>query len=135
MIITIGSPFPAPKAPKNQFQLEVRYMSGDADAYNTEKFMFIDNDEDAGEFTLQNALKILYAYEKANWNSKCGISSSDLPKLLNIDKKIISDAADNEFFPGDVTCDHQYMAMMVSYELFYWSKEGIKHDATVTWPI
>jgi hypothetical protein len=135
MIITIGSPIPVEKSPKNQFQLEVRYMSGDADSYENLKFMFLDgsnNKFEEDKFTLQNALKILHAYMKADWNSKCGISCTKLSKLLNIDEKIISDAADNEFFPGDVTCDHQYMAMIDSYKLFYWSKEGIKHSVTVS---
>ena len=39
MNITL-KPYPITKAPKNKWFLEVSFMSGDADAYNTEKYEF-----------------------------------------------------------------------------------------------
>ena len=132
--LKIGDPV-GEKNPTDVFELEVEYMSGDADAYETETFKFksLDDKED-GLFTLSNALAILRAYEEASttkWNDLCGIDPSDLPDILGIDAKIINEANSAGFFPGDVTCDHQVMAMFDGYELFYFDINGIKHDVTI----
>ncbi len=39
------TPYPVAKAPKNKWVLEVQFMSGDADAYETEKYTFKTQEE------------------------------------------------------------------------------------------
>jgi hypothetical protein len=131
--LKIGEPIKS-KTPKDIFELKVEYMSGDADAYDTHTFIFKGLDDKGDSFKLSEALTILIAYDKATkekWNAVCGITATELSSVLAIDEEIIDSANDAYFFPGDVTCDHQYMAMIDSYELFYWDVNGIKHDVIV----
>jgi hypothetical protein len=86
--LIVGEPVKVDKNPVDMFELEVKYMSGDADAYETETYKFKsleDREDEDDNWTLKNALMILLAYDKATgtrWNDLCGISDTlDKAKL------------------------------------------------------
>jgi hypothetical protein len=136
--LKIGSPIVSNAKPKKVFELTVKYMHGDADAYTRESWQFKDLDSvaegfDSTHFTLGNVLAFLDAYNAAPWNSRCGVSNSlSLAELLQINEEILEELGECDFFPGDCTNDYQSLAMIDGFELYYWNESGLKCKVEVT---
>jgi hypothetical protein len=113
MNITL-TPYPVAKAPKNKWFLEVKFMSGDADAYETEKWQF-DTQE---EFEKVHALV-------SKWLNKHYIDPTDKQYRKDFESAGLD-------LPGDVTADHQWPASVDSIEdMYYYDQDGVKFKITI----
>ena len=131
MQITIGSPV-VPVTLANVYELKIELMSGDADAYSTEKFMFkADEVEDMRE--LNEALEVLQYLVDAERGGYVDKERRTLQKRLAAQFPTFDHDMINDVVLHRDTTDNSYSfyAAVEDFTLFYYNEAGVKHTCHI----
>ena len=112
-----------PKTPQytNTFVVYVEFMSGDADAYQTEKYK-IELQDKVLEFAV--ALEAMPRFYRVQ---------DDVRQDVEMREKFpILDEIMGEDWPGDSTCDYQVRAAFDSYKICWYNGFGTEYPVEIT---
>jgi hypothetical protein len=123
------------KNPKNKYQIHLKWMHGDADAY-TNTMLEFNNEE-----KFLTRLELVRKFIKFNDNFYSDVSEKirdKHPELFEgLNKKIVSfydllEYVTNGDYETDSTLDHQFYAKLYSIsDIFYYDSDGVKYNVTV----
>lgn len=127
------------KTIKNKYELTVRYMSGDADAYESVAYSFKTEEELLKIYSLFNRI---FKFQNKYHNLFCDVLSERIEKeyqeiinneLLMGEAESYRDLMDkyNIDTSNDVTCQGRDAWPNNIVSMYYWDKDGIKYDITV----
>lgn len=146
--LSIGSPVTVPTF-KNQFELEVNYMHGDANAFNQQTEYFLQGDETKLKFALQGLafmrlkMKGLVTYPTRNQEEELIAKFFDsLGFMIPLNEygdyeSEVNHPEVKEFLDTWMQIDttdesYEYNAIIDEINLFYYSNEGVKHKVFIT---
>jgi hypothetical protein len=99
---------------RNKFVIEIVFMHGDGDSYSTEECPC----DDGAEFT-----KIMKGLENVPQDPGSGGDDAY--------KDFFTDLIGEDFVPGDVTRDHQFLAAYDGHSGFFYDQAGNKFEAEI----
>jgi hypothetical protein len=129
MKLIIGAPVQI-NTPKNEYELVISHMHGDADAYTESKYTFDDlESSDKSNPSLAELLTVIQIASDAGYEFfENRFTRSDTLKEQGFSDDFIDEITD--FMVCDCTNDNSY-AQFDGYELFYYDKNGTKFNVTV----
>ncbi len=118
MKLVVGQPVMR-AAPKDTFQFELVFMHGDADAYTKQKLEVKDYDL---------ACRVLSALnELADAELSDRPDARTLLEVLCGDQSDVFEVLEDFAMEGDVTSDHQFLAMISEINITYFDANGIEY--------
>lgn len=112
------TPIPQKKKPKNKYLINVEFMSGDADHFETVKYWCKDEED------FKNTIgKIEEGIEKYRYSRHANEDEYDAYWY---------EVFGEDFVPYDVTSQCDYKAATDRYEGFYFDEHGVKFKAELT---
>jgi len=130
----ILGPTKPPPLKRNIFVIKAEWMSGDADAYNTETHSFKENDPESMEWFI-HACRVYKILKSSRWGYH---DWQDMNKLLNPHgyftrrSKDTSGIEVSDFIERDVFSDGQVPASLEDLDIKYYDANGIEHDVVLT---
>jgi len=130
----ILGPTKPPPAKKNMFVVETEWMSGDADAYNTQVDTWDEKDSEQMEWFIHQC-RVYKILMDDRWGYH---DWQDMNKLLNPHgyftrrSKDTSGIEMSDFIRRDVFSDGEHPARLEEVNIKYYDANGIEHDVVLT---